>query len=198
MGKIIKLENKREKPPDNLITKAPWEFRKAEWQTSQFIQISRRYAENLQHQIAEILQKQDKAIKTIPSHHVLKGGLEYTVRAVFACRENEEKMREVYYFIGLMDCMINQVNPILRTDLVRGLYKKVLGMKDKFNIHWHGPLDQVLLPIDSIYYNDTEYRSALKSAESMKELYMSIRRGTDEMFDILSLKYVFYCPGIGE
>jgi hypothetical protein len=31
----------------------------------------------------------------------------------------------------------------------------------------------------------------------MKELYEAIRRGTDEMFDILSLEYVFYCPNLG-
>ena len=198
MGKIIRLRDKTRELPDNLITKAPWEFRRAEWQTSHFIQISRHYSEKLQRQRTEICRQEDKGILTIPSHHILKGGLAYTIRAVFACRENEEKMREVYYFIGLMDCMINQVNPILRTDLVRALYKKVFAMKETFNIHWYGPLDQVLLPIDSRYYNSVEYRSSLKTAQTMKDLYLAIRKGTDKMFDILSLKYVFYCPGMGE
>jgi len=93
--------------------------------------------------------------------------------------------------------MINQVNPILRTDLLRAMYKKVFAMKEALNIHWHGTLDHVFLPIDSQFYDDLAYRSSIRRAGSMKELYRAIKRGTDEMFDILSLEYVFYCPWIG-
>ena len=197
MGEIIRLRDKTRKPPDNLITKGPWEFRRAGWETSHFIQIPRYYAAILELQRAESYSKGDKDIHTIPSHHALQGGLAHTIRAIYTCRESEERMREVYYLIGLMDCMINQVNPILRTDLVRALYKKVFAMKETYNIHWYGPVDQVLLPIDPRYYNDVKYRSSLKMARTMKELYLAIRKGSDEMFDILSHKYVFYCPGIG-
>jgi hypothetical protein len=70
-------------------------------------------------------------------------------------------------------------------------------MKEALNIHWYGPIDQVLLPIDFQLHNEFEYRALLKNACTMKELYEAIRRGTDEMFDILSLEYVFYCPHVG-
>ena len=106
-------------------------------------------------------------------------------------------LRIAYSLIGLTDCMINQVNPILRTDLLRAMYKKVFAMKEALNIHWHGTLDQVLFPIDYQFYDDLAYRSSIRNAGSMKELYRAIKRGTDEMFDILSLEYVFYCPWIG-
>ncbi|MBW2204675.1 MAG: hypothetical protein JRF52_11445, partial [Deltaproteobacteria bacterium] len=99
---------------------------------------------------------------------------------------------------GLTDCMINQVNPILRTDLLRAMYKKVFAMKEALNIHWHGTLDQVLFPIDYQFYDELAYRSSIREAGTLKELYQAIKRGTDEMFDILSLEYVFYCPWIGE
>jgi len=49
--------------------------------------------------------------------------------------------------------MINQVNPVLRTDVLRDMYKKIFAMKADLNIHWHGSLDQVLLPIDVRFYN---------------------------------------------
>jgi hypothetical protein len=116
---------------------------------------------------------------------------------MYAYRENEEKMREVYYLMGLADCMINQVNPILRTDLLRDMYKKVFEMREQLKVHWYGPLAQILLPIDSQFYNEFEYKASLTGARTLKELYQKIRIGTDEMFDILSLEYVFYCPSAG-
>jgi len=70
-------------------------------------------------------------------------------------------------------------------------------MKADLNIHWHGSLDQILLPIDSQFYDDVAYRASIRSAGTLKELYRAIRRGTDEMFDILSFEYIFFCPWIG-
>jgi hypothetical protein len=112
-------------------------------------------------------------------------------------RENEEKMREVYYLMGLVDCMINQVNPILRTDLIRAIYKEVFKLREALKVHWYGPITQILLPLDSMFYNEFEYKALVSSAGTMKDLYRVIREGTEEMFDILSLEYVFYCPSAG-
>ena len=197
MGKIINLQDRIRKSPDNLIISKPWEFRKAYWETAHFIQMLRSQAAKLEHHREEVYRNGGKGIRHLPSHFPLKGGMAYTMRAMYKCRGNEKKMREVYYLIGLMDCMINQVNPILRTDLLRAMYKKVFTMKEELNIHWYGPVDQVLLPIDSQYFKEFEYRAHLKGACTMKELYRSIRKGTDKMFDILSFEYVFYCPGVG-
>lgn len=196
MGKIIDLRDRIQKSPDNLIISKPWEFRKAYWKTSHFIQMLRSQAAKLEHHREQICRNGGNGIQNLPSHFTLKGGMAYTMRAMYACRKNEKKMREVYYLIGLMDCMINQVNPILRTDLLRGMYKKVFSMKEELNIHWYGPVDQILLPIDSQYFGEFEYRAHLKNACTMKELYRTIRKGTDEMFDILSFEYVFYRPSL--
>jgi len=116
---------------------------------------------------------------------------------MYANRRDKDKMRETYYLVGLTDCMINQVNSVLRTDILRAMYKKVFAMKSDFNIHWHGILDHVLLPIDSQFYNYSVYRSSIRRAKSLKALYRTIREGTDEMFDILSLEYIFFCPWMG-
>jgi len=120
-----------------------------------------------------------------------------TIQAMYANRHEEEKMRDTYYLIGLTDCMINQVNPILRTDLLRAMYKKVFAMKEALKVHWHGNLDQVLLPLDLEFFDDISYRTSLTKAETMKQLYAAIREGTDEMFDILSLEYAFFSPWMG-
>jgi hypothetical protein len=197
MGEVINLHDKLRKTPDNLICLRPWEFRRAAWETAHFVQMLRSLSAKLERDTDDNQKRGGKGIWHLPSHFSLKGGMAYTIRAMYANREDEEKMREVYYLMGLMDCMINQVNPILRTDLLRAMYKKVFAMKEKLNIHWYGPLDHVLLPIDCQFHNEMEYRSSLNRAGTMKALLQAIRKGTDNMFEILSLEYVFYFPGIG-
>ncbi len=189
MGDVIELKRESEGLPDNLITRRPWEFRKAYWRTVHFLQI-------LKSRSAKLESCGEKA-NNLPPHFSLKGAMADTIRAMYAHRESEERMREVYYLAGLMDCMINQVSPILRTDILRSMYKKVFEMREEYGVNWYGPLDQALLPIDSWFYNDSEYRSTLRNAGTMKGLYLAIRKGTDKMFDILSLEYVFYCPNMG-
>ncbi|OQY49542.1 MAG: hypothetical protein B6240_03100 [Desulfobacteraceae bacterium 4572_87] len=189
MGKVIDLHNRRKGPLIGLTAPEPWRFRKGLWRTSNFVQIRLGLAETLEYT--------PEGLTTLPPHFSLKGGISFTIRSMFMNRKDEKKMREVYYLVGLTDCMINQVHPILRTDLLWGMYKKVFAMKEALKVHWHGNLDQVLLPIDLEYFDDITYRTSLTKAETMKELYRAIREGTDEMFDILSLEYVFFSPWMG-
>ena len=197
MGEIIKLRENEGGPPDNLITLEPWEFRKADWGSKHFIQMLKSNSTKLEAHRKEIHQRGDKGVWHLPSHFTLRGGMAYTIRAIYMNRNNEGRMRDTYYLAGLIDCMINQVNPLLRTDLIRDMYKKVILLKNELNINWYGELDQVLFPLDEQYYSAVEYRQTLSSARSMKELYHLIREAIDEMFDILSLEYVFYSPGRG-
>lgn len=189
MGKVINLENRRKGSGKALTVQEPWRFRNGLWRTSHFIQMRR--------SVAESLNPEPEGLSTIPPHFVLKGGMSFTVRSLYVNRKNEKKMREIYYLVGLTDCMINQVHPILRTDLLRSMYKKVFTMKENLNVHWHGNLDQVLLPIDVEFFDDITYRTSLAKADTMKALYGAIREGTDEMFDILSLEYTFFSPWMG-
>ncbi|UCF57033.1 MAG: hypothetical protein JSW15_00650 [Deltaproteobacteria bacterium] len=197
MSKIIKLEKKFEAPPDNLITSKPWEFRRADWESKHFIQMLKSQSAKLEMHREEIYKRGDKGVWHLPAHFSLRGGMAYTIQGIYTYRTNEGKMREVYYLAGLIDCMINQVNPLLRTDLIRDMYKKVITHKKELNISWYGQLDQVLFPVDDQFYSSRKYRQTLASAKTMKELYDLIREGIDEVFDILSLEYVFYSPGRG-
>ena len=190
MGKVIQIDGKDRKPgPGSLIASSPWEFRRACWRTSHFVQMVR--------PLAEPLADCGETVASVPPHFKLDRGLASTIQAMFANRQSEFDMRETYYLVGLTDCMINQINPVLRTDILRAMYKKVFAMKTHFNVHWHGSLDQVLLPIDSRFYDETAYRAAIQSAPTLESLYRRIRKGTDEMFDILSFEYVFFCPWAG-
>jgi hypothetical protein len=196
MGELINLQDKFQRASDNLICLNPWEFRRADWKTLHFTQMLKSQSAKLECRRRENCTNRED-IWNLPHSFLLKGSMAYTIKAVYTHRENEDKMREVYYLMGLMDCMINQVNPILRTDILRSMYKEVFKLKAELNIHWHGPFNQVLLPIESRFYNELEYRQSLNRAKTLKGLYQVIREGTDEMFDILALEYVFYFPGVG-
>lgn len=197
MGQVIDIHKRRGRPLDNLITRTPWEFRWADWKVTHFVQMLKSQSRQLECHREAVRASGATGLWQVPSHFALKGGLTHTIRALWANRHCERKMREIYHLTGLMDCMINQVNPVLRTDLLRDLYKKVFALKASLMVNWYGPLDQVLLPIHPQLYNESAYRSAIAMALTMKDLYTIIERETAEMFDILSHEYVFYCPGSG-
>ncbi len=197
MAKIINLMERRGKDQDNLIILKPWEFRKALWKGKHFIQMEKSQSILLERHRKELNQKGLIWPQDLPSHLILKNGLAHTIQSIYLFMHNEVKMRDIYYLAGLIDCMINQVNPLLRTDYIADIYQKVTTLKKILNIHWYGDMDQVLFPLDVELFNHLHYQAQLKEAKTMKALYAQIRQGTDEMFGILSSQYTFYVPGRG-
>lgn len=197
MGKVIKFKESKGSMPDNLITSRPWEFRRADWESGHFIQMLRSQSGVLEKHRKEVYEKGDGRVYHLPPHFVLTGSMAFTIQGLFRYRENEEKMREVYYLAGLIDCMIHQVTPLLRTEAIKEMYGKITTLKALLGMNWYGSMDQVLLPLDAQFHNDTEYRGSLARAPAMKELYSLIKEGTEEMFEILSHEYTFYTPGRG-
>jgi hypothetical protein len=194
MAKIIPFQQKR-KPEPTLITAKPFEFRRAEWGSAYFLQMLKTESEKLEQHRKEVHDLGGAGVWHLPPHYVLRGGMECTIAGLYRNRENEERMREAYYLAGLVDCMVNQVNPLLRTGLIHEVYQKVATLRSILRVNWYGPIDQVLFPLDSFLYNESEYRGSVAGARELSELYRVIRQGTEEMFDILSLEYCFYIPG---
>ncbi len=198
MARIIDLEQRRNRPPDNLITSRPLEFRRAFWDNSEFVMMGRAFSEDLEKRRGENLRAGRPGVSALPVHFVLRGSMAYTARGLYFHKENETSMREVYYLAGLVDCMINQVSPLLRTEAIRDLYRKIATLKQTLNVNWYGPIEQVLFPIDGPYYNFDEYRHSLAAAQTLQQLYGVIREGVADMFAILAAEYVFYTPGVGK
>jgi hypothetical protein len=195
MGKVIRFKERSGVPPDNVITSKPWEFRRPDWQSRHFIQILRSLSGVLEKHRKEVYEKGPGRVHHLPPHFVLSGSMAFTIQGLFRYRKNEEKMREVYYLAGLVDCMIHQVTPLLRTGAIKEMYSKITTLKAVLEMNWYGSMDQVLLPLDTQFHYDAEYRGSLASASSMKELYRRIKEETEEMFEILSHEYTFYTPG---
>lgn len=186
MGKIINIQENINRDK-GLISSRPWEFRKGEWNKKFFIQVLRSHWYDLE--------KQGKRHELPPLHNIIRGSLANTLYAMYGYREHAEKMKEFYYLAGLVDCMINRTNPILRTKHINDMYKKIKTFKEILGVSWYGQMDVVLFPIDKELYNIDEYRLRLHRAETMKELYGFIKEGTFEMFDIISSEYIFFTPG---
>jgi hypothetical protein len=195
MAQIIPLPTRHSERKVNIITSRPLEFRKACKPSKHFIQIPRIRASEFEFHY--VISSNSVPRADMPWIRELKWGQGRTICSLFIHRESEQTMRQIYYLAGLVDCMINQVNPLLRTDLLRSLYKEAFELKRSLDVDWSGRLDDVLLPVETFYYNSDDYKKALGSAETMKELYRTIREGTSSMFDVLSERYVFYCPGAG-
>jgi hypothetical protein len=198
VARIIDLEERRNRPPNNLITSRPLEFRRAGWDNTDFVMMRRSQSEELEKQRGENLREGRPGVPTLPPHFVLRGSMAYTARGLYIHKENASSMRDVYYLAGLVDCMINQVSPLLRTDAIRDLYRKISTLKQTLNVNWYGPIDHVLFPVDGHYYDLNAYRQSLTEAGTLQELYGAIRDGIEDMFAILAAEYVFYTPGIGE
>jgi len=198
LGEVIQLFGETDKYLDNVIIYRPFEFRRADWETGHFIQMQRVHSVQFEAAGPKKRPREDAKKAHLPPHFELTGGLFNTILSLFSHREDEEAMREIYYLTGLTDCIINQVNPVLRTDLLRDIYRRIFKMKERLRVSWYGrPIDKVLLPLDESLFSFALYRENLSSAQTMKELYAAIKKGTDEMFDILSANYVFYCPSGG-
>jgi hypothetical protein len=196
LGKVLKFRDGAGSPPDNVITLNPWEFRTAEWESTHFIQMLKSQSSKLEKQRTEAYEK-GKTVSQLPPHYTLSGSMGYTIRAIFFYRNNESKMREVYYMAGLIDCMINREAALLRTDVIKDIYKKVMTLKALLNITWYSSFDQVLLPLDTHLFNEYEYRNRIYRADSASALYRLIREGTDEMYDVLGFEYTFFTPRRG-
>ncbi|MBW2030513.1 MAG: hypothetical protein JRJ03_10715 [Deltaproteobacteria bacterium] len=197
MAHIVNLKKRRPATPENLITSRPWEFRRSDWGSVHFVQMLRSQSARLEeHRRARFEERKDEAVGQVPPCFTLKGGVGYTVHSIFLHRDHEPMMRDIYYLAGLVDCMINQVSPILRTSGIRDLYNKITTLQTLLSVKWQGPLDQVLCPIDNHLFSPVEYRRTIGDAGTVTRLCESIREATDTMFDILSHEYVFYTPGM--
>jgi hypothetical protein len=109
-------------------------------------------------------------------------------------RENEEQAREFYRLAGLMECVVNSTSPLLRTDLLRSLYKTIIDLRQSLNFSWRGDSSQFLLPLHPHFYRRSHFFDQVLKADTLKALYGAVKCETTVQFDLLAVEYVFYLP----
>ncbi len=194
MADIIDLSS-RLKPANNLIAVSPFEFRKNEWISGNAVLCTREQSARLEDQRRKSTPDR-RPITIVPNHVVLDGGYHYTCLWLFRFREDEKRMRRLYFLAGLMECVTKAPSPVLRTDLVRRFFKIINEQRTQLNVSWKGNARNFLLPLHAGHYGPGVFIDAVGSAASLKELLAVIEKETDSQFDILAGNYVFYVPEI--
>jgi hypothetical protein len=189
---IIDLSS-RLKPGNNLIAISPLEFRKGPWLSGSAILCTREESAKLEAQRRKATPDRPP-ITLVPNHFTLDGGYHYTCLWLFRFREDEKRMRRLYWLAGLMECVTKAPSPVLRTDLVRRFFKIINEEREKLNVSWRGNVHNFLLPIHPRDYDPGTFLAVIGSAPSLKELLTGIEQETNSQFDILADRYVFYVP----
>ncbi|HDM76397.1 MAG TPA: hypothetical protein ENG51_07990 [Deltaproteobacteria bacterium] len=193
MAEIIDIHGKN-KPPDNVINSSTFQFRWADWESGNPIQCTVMEAEKYEKHRIETIRDGHKHISFVPSHFALTGGYFYTIRGIFDYRNDDNRAIDVYHLAGLMECVVNSTAPILRTDLLRSVYKKILSLKNILNVKWQGNVNHFLLPLHPDFYNPSLFLTKLNTCETLNDLYKTIKIETRKQYDIIKTTYVFYLP----
>jgi hypothetical protein len=193
MAKIIDIENGR-RADDNLICRKPLEFRRGDRRQRQALQCLRSEAEKYQSHRRQALTNGHSHLSFVPEHFSLADGCDYTVMGLYRWRENEEQAREFYRLAGLMECVVNSTSPLLRTDLLRSLYKTIIDLRQSLNFSWRGDSSQFLLPLHPHFYRRSHFFDQVLKADTLKALYGAVKCETTVQFDLLAVEYVFYLP----
>jgi hypothetical protein len=193
MAKIIDFGDSR-KGDDNLICRKPLEFRRGDWRQGHILQCLRSEAEKYQHHRIQAIANGHSHIRFIPEHFSLVGGCDYTAMGLFRWREEEERAREFYRLAALMECVVNSTSPLLRTDLLRSLYKTIMELKKTLNFSWKGDSTKFLLPLHQQFYQRSHFFDEILRCKTLKDLYEKVDCETEVQFDVLAAEYVFYLP----
>ena len=193
MARIIPFADGR-KADDNLICREPLEFRRGDWRRGQVLQCLRSESERYQTHRHQALANGHSHLRYVPEHFSLLGGCDYTLLGLYRWREREDLAREVYRLAGLMECVVNSTSPLLRTDLLRSLYKTIIDLRRRINVSWRGDSSQFLLPLHPHFYRRDKFFERIQQATTLKVLYESVEQETTIQFNLLSSEYVFYLP----
>ena len=196
MGKIIPFF-KDDPTRSNIITANPLQMRWADWEGGNSILVLKEDAVKFELHRRAVLNGEHSHISYVPNHISIKNGMESTLNALLRYKEQPDKMQEIYFLAGLMECLINVPQPVLRTALIRSYYQKVFDLKNKLNVRWHSRATSFLFPMRTTHYSHTDFHKKLSEADTLQKLLGEIRQGVEEQFFILGKEYVFYIPRAG-
>jgi hypothetical protein len=200
-----------------LITFKPLFFRRASWDLSNPAQVSRTEAEAFEKRRVEAMGK-GRPVGFTPSYLELKGSLSQTLTALFRSRDDESRMRQIYFLAGLMEVATGLSHHILRSDLIRRVFSEIQHLANKLGVQWlssnqgfllpvyfseeHSPESwsnsiEIPLPRSGLQLEDvskSRLKQALSQTQTLKDLISALRNETDAQFDLLSRFFVFYLP----
>ncbi len=194
MAQVIEFDGHR-RHADTLLCRRPLEFRLGNWPTGFALLCTRGEARRFEHRLQQQAgDSQSDPIVKVANHIRLDDGCHFTVQGLFRHRRDEDRMRRVYRLAGLMECVTSVSSPVLRTDLLRHVYRTILDERAALAVAWRGNVTHYLLPLYCQHYNRDLFFHRVRTAESLKAFYSVIADETEEQFRVLSRDYVIYVP----
>ena len=100
-------------------------LRWGDWRTSKIIQVHVGPAAAFEDYRADCFAQGRDHTGDMPPHFALDGPSHHTALALLRHRNNEEMLIKVNYLAAMMEALVNTPCAILRTDLIRRVYREV-------------------------------------------------------------------------
>lgn len=124
----------------------------------------------------------------------LEGGPARTLLALFRLREQADLMTQVYFLAGLMELTTRLRHEVLRTDLLRRVFKEIDRLATQLGLRWSAGTSQFLLPIELSGGEAPPLETILKPAATLKALLAALRAETDRQLARAGRDFVFFVP----
>ena len=199
MNKIIDLpgspgSSAKNEIPNNVITNGPMRLRWGDWRTSKIIQVHVGPAAAFEDHRAECYEQGMDHTGDMPPHFALEGPSHDTALALLRHRNDEEKLIQVNYLAAMMEALVNTPCAILRTDLIRRVYREVDALGRSLSLSWHAVEGRFLLPADEDAKNPNAFRSRLAGVDNLSEFFAVLKEIAKQRHEVLAKKYVIYYP----
>lgn len=177
-----------------VISTAPLRLRWGEWRTPHAILVHVQSAAVYEDWRDDALASGTDPSAQMPSHFALDGGLHETAHALLRHRGNESKLIDVTYLSLLMETLVNTPCAILRTDLIRRVYREVDALSAALTLRWRGRAGHFMLPLNQDARDPGGFERTVAPIAELKALFNTLRDIAATRLDTLKKGYVIYFP----
>lgn len=195
MTGLIEFPKKGPKAPDNVITTQPMRLRWGDWATSRIIQVHVQPAAAYEDQRQEDFAAGRALGGVMPAHYSLDGPMHDTALAYLRHKNDAKAQEDITYLSVLMEVLTNIPCPILRTDLIRRVYREVEQLSNRLSHRWHGRSGSFLPPLNLDAGKPQELAERIVAVDNLQTFFAIARDIAQNRHQALAKQYVIYYPG---
>ncbi len=194
MSDIIKFPDKGLPGRDNVITTKPMRLRWGEWRSNKILQVHVGAAAIYEDFRQECIEQGHDPASQVPPAHELSGGIRETALALLRFRNNEQQQRRAYYLAALLEALITAPCAILRTDLIRRVYREVETLSDELGLRWSSHSGRLMLLLEQDAKDPDMMNKRLENIDNLSRFFDEIRDISGSRYQALATNYILYYP----
>ena len=194
MSDIIKFPDKGLPGRDNVITTKPMRLRWGGWRSNKILQVHVGAAAVYEDFRQECIAQGRDPASQVPPAHELSGGLRETALALLRFRNSEQQQRRAYYLAALLEALITAPCAILRTDLIRRVYREVETLSEELGLRWSSHSGRLMLSLEQDAKDPDMMSKRLENIDNLSRFFEEIRDISDSRYQTLAKSYVLYYP----